>query len=1252
MPFRLFLISAGFCLASAVAPAVASAQNADVIRGQVTGPDSLPLGNVRVTVTSISGNVNRTSVTDNNGRFTITFPGGDGDYMIAFAAIGYTAKRFEIKRAADEDILIADTRLTSAGTLLDAVKVSTTRDMVRRNDPTPEVSGTEQRVDNTAVPADLLGDLAAMAATLPGVQGVPGSDGNPDGFSVLGLDAGQNNTTLNGMQFGGSSLPRDASVVTSLVTSPYDVSRGGFSGAQFSLRTRSGSNFLTRGLSLNVDSPHSQWSDRATRSLGQEYSNVSLGGALSGPLRFDKAFYNVSYQLGRRANDLQTLLTADAEGLRSAGIARDSATRLLSILQGGGVPLSTRRVGEDRIGKQGTVFGTFDFTPPSSSSGHALNLSFNGNWNKQNPVSGLPTEVPSHSADRTSWRGGLQARHSGYIRNAVLSETSLGLSGSRTYSTPFLDLPAGSVRVNSTFTDGTGGVQTLSFGGSQFLRGSQTQRSAGFLNQLSWFSTTNKHRLKLTTELRRENAGQQQATNTFGTFSFNSLAALQAGTASAFSRQLGTRVRDVAQLVGAVSLGDSYRRTRNLQFQYGIRLDGNRFLSAPPVNPDVASAFNAANDYVPGRLYVSPRAGFSWTYGAAPQIGGFEGAFRAPRAVVRGGLGVFQNTPSTNLIASAMDNTGLPGAVQQILCIGAATPAANWAAYLSDPSLIPTRCADGTSGTVFSNAAPNVSLISRGYSAPRSVRSNLQWSGATFGNRFSAQVEGTYSLNLRQPGSVDLNFTGVSRFSLPDEAGRPVYVQPASIVTGSGAIASQDARRFSRYSRVSELRSDLKSETRQLSLRLAPVQFNPTFGWSLAYVFSSAREQSRGFNSTVGNPLAVEWARSALDSRHQIVYNLSYNVLDFVRINWFGSFRSGLPFTPMTAGDVNGDGYSNDRAFVFPPGSTSDPALASAMQSLLATGSREARSCLSKQLGRLAERNSCQGPWSSTANMSFTFNPVKVKMPQRATVSFQLSNPLGAADLLMHGSSKLRGWGQQVIPDPALLYVRGFDPATQRFKYEVNQRFGAQTTALGALRSPVTLTALLRFDIGPTRERQQLLQQLDRGRSRAGDKMPEGFLRAIYNGGGLQNPMATILRQQDSLKLTSAQADSIASLNRRYTVKNDAIWSPIAKYFAGLPATYNRNVVYDRYISGRKATIDLLIQIAPTVKDLLTSEQRRKLPANVQSYLEPRYLASIRSGTATFTGGFFGAEAFAGGVGGGAGGGAGGGGGDRVIIRQ
>ena len=338
-PAHILIALVAIVLAFTAAPATAGAQQADVIRGRITGPDSAAVEGATVTATSISGNVSRSARTDRNGRFTITFPGGDGDYMITVALLGYTAKRFEVKRVADEEILVADARLTRMGALLDDVTVTAQRPRISRTDAPPDVSGTEQAISNAAVPADLLGDLAAMAATLPGVTGVPGVDGGADGYSVLGLGADQNNSVLNGMNFGGSSLPRDAAVSSSVITSPYDVSRGGFSGAQMNLRTRSGSNFITRGMSLNLDAPQMQWTDRAARSLGQEYSNFSLGGAMSGPIKFDKSFYNLSYQLGRRSSDLYTLLSTGPDGFQAAGVAPDSVARAIALMQARGIPL-------------------------------------------------------------------------------------------------------------------------------------------------------------------------------------------------------------------------------------------------------------------------------------------------------------------------------------------------------------------------------------------------------------------------------------------------------------------------------------------------------------------------------------------------------------------------------------------------------------------------------------------------------------------------------------------------------------------------------------------------------------------------------------------------------------------------------------------------------------------------------------------------------------------------------------------------
>src|SRR3954470_1566340 len=151
-----------------------SAQQLDVIRGQVLGPDGKPLDDAKVTATSLSGNVNRSARTDKNGRYTITFPGGEGDYFVEVSAIGYAARRFEVKRTADQEILVADARLQSAAGRLETVKVTGARDRPERNDATPDISGSEHPVDNSTVPADQQGDIAAMAASLPGVTLVPG----------------------------------------------------------------------------------------------------------------------------------------------------------------------------------------------------------------------------------------------------------------------------------------------------------------------------------------------------------------------------------------------------------------------------------------------------------------------------------------------------------------------------------------------------------------------------------------------------------------------------------------------------------------------------------------------------------------------------------------------------------------------------------------------------------------------------------------------------------------------------------------------------------------------------------------------------------------------------------------------------------------------------------------------------------------------------------------------------------------------
>jgi len=194
------------------------AQVTDVIRGRVTGPDSLPLQGVNVRATSYQGAVAKTTTTDKSGRFTIVFINGEGDYWLDFIKLGFAPRRFEIKKIGDEEVMIADTRMSSTIATLDAVNVEAQRSraLPNRNAAGVDVGGGERSLTNSGLAPDQAGNLAAMAAMVAGIQLVPGLDGASDVYSMLGLSGDQNNTTFNGLGSAVSALPPDILATTSI----------------------------------------------------------------------------------------------------------------------------------------------------------------------------------------------------------------------------------------------------------------------------------------------------------------------------------------------------------------------------------------------------------------------------------------------------------------------------------------------------------------------------------------------------------------------------------------------------------------------------------------------------------------------------------------------------------------------------------------------------------------------------------------------------------------------------------------------------------------------------------------------------------------------------------------------------------------------------------------------------------------------------------------------------------------------------
>lgn len=106
-----------------------------------------------------------------------------------------------------------------------------------------------------------------------------------------------------------------------------------------------------------------------------------------------------------------------------------------------------------------------------------------------------------------------------------------------------------------------------------------------------------------------------------------------------------------------------------------------------------------------------------------------------------------------------------------------------------------------------------------------------------------------------------------------------------------------------------------------------------------------------------------------------------------------------------------------------------------------------------------------------------------------------------------------------------------------------------------------------------------------------------------YGTGGIMNPMMMLLREADSLGLSGAQADSIATLNRRYMVRLSAIWSPVSSYLLSHPDARDEHAA-SAGIEAQRETTAALLELLPALDDLLTPEQRAKMSAHAAMYLD------------------------------------------------
>ena len=1125
------------------------------------------------------------TVSDSAGAFRFLRPGGTGEYLLSVSAKGYRNRRQRVVSSASIDTIRVALEPDSASQVLSPVVVLTKR-------TTPEqTTGFEVGTGSSATVVDGVGAALPPASDrIADAAGLALGSTSRGGVSVLGLAPSESQVQLGGLLFRGDALPRNAPRVVRTTISSYDVANGGFSGALVSVDVSAASEFDDRRGDLGFvgtafgTNPQSQ---------GGGYAAASqLLADIGGSTRFngDRSGLTGGARLAVSRMPLVSIETASSDVLHSFGVAQSGALAA-SDVAARRLALPIARPGPDAAEVRFTSLFRFD---PRLSRDAVDAFVFGGSGSSRDGTASQAAFSTTRDAEESSGDVFIQWQHRHYTVTNALWDVRAGLSASAATTRP--SSTAATILVDTRQTTG----QPDSLAGTVVLGGNagaalRTNRQvAELVAQREQFAGDHgRHKLKLYASGRVDllQLVRAPSVDLVGFSSLDDFTNSQAAWVS--SSQVAPSLSGQATRL-SIGVGDEWRLRDRLRLQFGARLDAQQLLGASGSRVDVPPSLGPSWD-LPLELDLSPRIGLTWAFAAPTSSTGYSSSplfqrHLIPSGIMRLGLGIFQRDWEPD---AALQPGGSWSQHSDVWCSGGTVSPVDWAGVRVRSDSLSRLCTAPT-GDPFARRRTAVALLGQGVRAPSSLRANA--SVLTAIRSVDVLIEGVWNDGQNQLGHDDWNVARTPFAALSGEGGRSLFVSPAAINAASG-IARPDANRLSdSVSTAFVYASNRRSTTTQLLLQLSPHWYDDIAVLRLGYLWSHVRSLEGGWDrDAFGDPRALEWADAANDSRHQVQLEVGYAWGALSATLWLRA-ASGVPYTPLVDGDVNGDGNSgNDRAFVFAPPSLADTALANGLATLLQNGTGGARDCLQSQVGRPAARASCRGPWTVTSNLTLRIEGKSVGLGSRVAVNLTIENVAGVVDRMLHGSHDL-GWGGTAPPDPYLFRVRGFDSTTHTFKYDVNQNFGRPLSGSGLLSTPLRVTIGASIDLAPPVERQQLDRWLRNGGVTERRTRPAANELAARFARNVPDLYATVLEARDELYLTEGQMNWIGRARARFDQAFEREWGSLGRDLVSLPDSFDSEFALERIQRATDAAWEISRLEAHRLREILTPIQESLLP--------------------------------------------------------
>jgi hypothetical protein len=1027
---------------SMFAARVAGAQGVTTgaISGRVTDEQGQAVSAAEVQVVNRGTGFSTATRSRPNGQYLVQGLEVGGPYSLTIRAIGhqpYTRDGIVVKLS---EATRVDAQLVAQAVELAAVTIPGNA----QTDFSPTRQGVGTQISDTLVQRvptfsrDFIDQLKLSPQVVYPASGAASAGGAYNRFNTITIDGANQSERFNlgatngvpGGSAGGKIISLDAVKEFRVVFTPTDVRQGNFAGMLVNAVTKSGTNTFQGGASYTY---RSNTDVLGLNLVGEplrpsEFDVKQYGFHMGGPIIRDRLHFFIApefQQRSRPATGPYYLGGLPSTGADVPSVPLDSLTRIATFMQ------ST--FGFD----VGTVEPVINENPLTNLFGR-LDLEIS-------PVHRFVVRQIINRAE-----DGAFSRNRGLYNNSPLNQNSGYRFGSNQFSTKAKNNST-TAQLYSNFAGGMSnelivGYSTINYERIVPVRAPEVGvgvNMAGTINAVTFgteqFSPNNlldqkifevvnnvtipkgAHTITMGGRFDQTHIFNDFEQGSYGVYTFPTIAALEARTPSGYavgyanSQNRADIPADFRVRVFSLYAQDQWAVNPRLTVTAGLRGDIPSLLDRPTQNDTLTAKLTAAGlpgvrtDVIPKtRMLLSPRLGFNFDP-TGDQLN-----------QIRGSIGVYTGPPPYILLGNAYSNTGL--GLVRLSCTAAGTVPA----FTVNVDSLPKACVGslvpgaGQAGTV------GVNLTDPDFKYP-------QYFGVSAGfDRHLAHntvltVEGLYRKAINGVLVRDANIKGprlVGGQPYTDRDGRVLY---ADTINANGSVPFSRTFRDQRWldslrgvaftEGMIEVTNQSKDFNYSLSMQLNR-RFSDRFEGTVAYTYMKSEDvQSLTSDRAISN-----WRNGRqLSAAHEdlitttSVFSRPHRLLAYgtYTLPWQGTTTditlyyertSGVPFTYVANGDLNGDLYNGNDPIYIPRHATDDTEIqiGTGVNSLFRQDTIAARAfdrfinsqdCLVRQRGRIMERNSCRSPAQSRLDLS-----VRQSIPQfrgqRLAVQLDIFNML------------------------------------------------------------------------------------------------------------------------------------------------------------------------------------------------------------------------------------------------------------------